>query len=53
VTAIQNAANSAAESGISGVPFFIFNNRFAVAGAQAPDMIASAMDQAIAADQAA
>jgi len=53
VTAIQNAANSAAEAGISGVPFFIFNNRFAVAGAQAPDMIASAMDQAIAADQAA
>src|SRR6185295_569630 len=45
VTAIQNAANSAAEAGITGVPFFIFNNRFAVAGAQTPDMIAAAMDQ--------
>jgi len=53
VTAIQNAANSAAEAGITGVPFFIFNNRFAVAGAQTPDMIAAAMDQALAADQAA
>jgi len=53
VTAIQTAANSAAEAGITGVPFFIFNNRFAVAGAQTPDMIAAAMDQALAADQAA
>lgn len=53
VALIQNAANSAAEAGITGVPFFIFNNRFAVAGAQTPDMIAAAMDQALAADQAA
>jgi len=53
VVTIQNAANSAAEAGISGVPFFIFNNRFAVAGAQTPDMIAAAMDQALSADQAA
>lgn len=53
IMAIQDAANSAAEAGITGVPFFIFNNRFAVAGAQTPDMIAAAMDQALAADRAA
>lgn len=48
----QKAASSAAE-GISGVPFFIFNNRFAVAGAQTPDMLAQAIDQALAAEEAA
>lgn len=53
IVTILNAANSAAEAGITGVPFFIFNNRFAVAGAQTPDMIAAAMDQALAAEQAA
>jgi predicted DsbA family dithiol-disulfide isomerase len=53
IVTIQDAANSAAEAGITGVPFFIFNNRFAVAGAQTPDMIAAAMDQALAAEQAA
>ncbi len=49
----QRAAGSAADGGISGVPFFIFNSRFAVAGAQTPDMLAQAMDQALAADEAA
>jgi predicted DsbA family dithiol-disulfide isomerase len=49
----QKAASSAADGGISGVPFFIFNSRFAVAGAQTPDMLAQAMDQALAADEAA
>jgi predicted DsbA family dithiol-disulfide isomerase len=48
VTAVEKAANSAAENGISGVPFFIFNNRFAVAGAQPPDMLAAAMDKTLA-----
>jgi predicted DsbA family dithiol-disulfide isomerase len=48
VAAIETAANSAAENGISGVPFFIFNNRFAVAGAQPPDMLAAAMDKTLA-----
>jgi predicted DsbA family dithiol-disulfide isomerase len=48
----QKGASSAAE-GISGVPFFIFNNRFAVAGAQTPDMLAQAIDQALAAEEAA
>lgn len=53
VATTQKAAGSAAEGGISGVPFFIFNSRFAVAGAQTPDMLVQAMDQALAADEAA
>ncbi len=32
--------------GITGVPFFVFNNRFAFSGAQAPDMILRVMHQA-------
>jgi len=31
---IEAAAAQAAQSGVSGVPFFIFNNKFAVSGAQ-------------------
>jgi predicted DsbA family dithiol-disulfide isomerase len=48
VAAVEKAATSAAERGISGVPFFIFNDRFAVAGAQPPDMLADAMDKTLA-----
>jgi predicted DsbA family dithiol-disulfide isomerase len=48
IVAVEKAATSAAENGISGVPFFIFNNRFAVAGAQPPDMLAAAMDKTLA-----
>ncbi len=48
VAAVEKAATSAAERGISGVPFFIFNNRFAVAGAQPSDMLAEAMDKTLA-----
>lgn len=50
---IQKAAASAADGGISGVPFFILNSRFAVAGAQTPDQLAQAIDQALAAEEAA
>jgi predicted DsbA family dithiol-disulfide isomerase len=32
--------------GVSGVPFFIFNQRLAVSGAQPPDILADAMEQA-------
>ena len=32
--------------GVSGVPFFIFANAFAVSGAQAADVLASAIDKA-------
>ena len=46
--AVEKAATSAAERGISGVPFFIFNNRFAVAGAQTPDILAEALDKTLA-----
>jgi predicted DsbA family dithiol-disulfide isomerase len=46
--AVEKAATDAAEAGISGVPFFIFNSRFAVAGAQPPDLLAAAMDKTLA-----
>ncbi|HLL27692.1 MAG TPA: DsbA family oxidoreductase [Xanthobacteraceae bacterium] len=48
VLEVEKAATFSAEAGISGVPFFIFNNRFAVAGAQTPDMLAEAMDKTLA-----
>ena len=48
VAKVEKSAASAADRGISGVPFFIFNNRFAVAGAQPPDMLAAAMDKTLA-----
>jgi predicted DsbA family dithiol-disulfide isomerase len=32
--------------GVTGVPFFIFNQRLAVSGAQPPDILADAMEQA-------
>lgn len=32
--------------GISGVPFFILNNKYAVSGAQSPDVFLQALDQA-------
>lgn len=53
IEAIQTAARLAAEEGVSGVPYFIFSNRFAAAGAQPADVLASAIDQARAAEEAA
>ena len=47
----QKAAASASDGGISGVPFFIINSRFALAGAQAPEQLVSAFDQALAAEE--
>ncbi|HWJ99885.1 MAG TPA: DsbA family oxidoreductase [Xanthobacteraceae bacterium] len=47
----QKAAAAAADGGISGVPFFIFNSRFALAGAQEPEQLVSALDQALAAEE--
>jgi len=49
----QKAAAAAADGGISGVPFFIFNSRFALAGAQEPEQLVSALDQALAAEEVA
>ena len=34
---VQAEARWAGEAGISGVPFFIFNGRYALSGAQPPD----------------
>jgi predicted DsbA family dithiol-disulfide isomerase len=50
---VQQAAAAAADGGISGVPFFIINSRFALAGAQAPEQIVDAIDQALAAEDVA
>jgi predicted DsbA family dithiol-disulfide isomerase len=38
----------AAEYGISGVPFFVFDNRLAVSGAQPAEVLVRALDQAVA-----
>jgi predicted DsbA family dithiol-disulfide isomerase len=55
VAAVEQAAKSAQEAGIDGVPFFVFGNALAVSGAQAPDYLAGAIERAAneAADQAA
>jgi predicted DsbA family dithiol-disulfide isomerase len=37
--------DEAAQMGIRGVPFFVFNRKFAVSGAQAPDVFSSALQQ--------
>jgi predicted DsbA family dithiol-disulfide isomerase len=36
----------ARQAGIGGVPFFIFNRRVGVSGAQEPDTLLQAMEQA-------
>jgi len=40
-------ARLASDAGISGVPFFVFNNRLAVSGAQPPASLLAAMKQAL------
>ena len=47
--AVVARANEARHKGINGVPFFIFNNRLAASGAQAPDALLKAMREAAAA----
>jgi predicted DsbA family dithiol-disulfide isomerase len=32
--------------GVSGVPFFVFGRRYAVSGAQPPEILAQALDHA-------
>ena len=46
VTAVEQAAKSAQEAGIEGVPFYVFGNVLAVSGAQAPDYLAGAIERA-------
>lgn len=45
--AVREEAAAAGRSGIHGVPFFIFNQRLAVSGAQPADALVSAMREAM------
>ena len=45
---ITQAANSAKEAGINGVPTFIVDGRYAVSGAQAPETLAQVIRKAAA-----
>jgi len=46
VAKIEAEASSAKEAGIQGVPFFIFGNLLAVSGANPPEHLAQAIEQA-------
>lgn len=48
VTAVQGEIAGAQQLGIQGVPFFIFDQRYAVSGAEAPEHLAAALRQAYA-----
>jgi predicted DsbA family dithiol-disulfide isomerase len=48
VARVEEAANSAKESGIEGVPFFIFGGVLAVSGAQDASYLASAIERGVA-----
>ncbi len=53
VAQIEREAQYAKESGIEGVPMFIFGGKFAVSGAQSPDYLAQAIARAAQAQDAA
>lgn len=44
--AIKAEEQRARDLGVSGVPFFVFNQRLAVSGAQPPEVLLEAMEQA-------
>jgi predicted DsbA family dithiol-disulfide isomerase len=46
VEEITKAAEAASNSGIQGVPFFIIGGKFGVSGAQSPEHLAAAIEQA-------
>lgn len=46
VAAVEQAAKSAQEAGIEGVPFYVFGNVLAVSGAQATEYLAGAIERA-------
>ncbi len=46
VAEIEREAIAAKEAGIEGVPMFIFDGKFAVSGAQAPEYLAEAIERA-------
>jgi predicted DsbA family dithiol-disulfide isomerase len=43
---VERADHQARQLGVQGVPFFIFNNKLAVSGAQDPEVLLGAMKQA-------
>ena len=45
---VAQADAQARQMGVSGVPFFIFNKKVAVSGAQDPETLLAAMQQAVA-----
>jgi predicted DsbA family dithiol-disulfide isomerase len=45
VAEIEREALSAKEAGIEGVPCFIFDGKFAISGAQAPEYLAEAISR--------
>jgi predicted DsbA family dithiol-disulfide isomerase len=47
VDTVTQAAESAKNAGVDGVPMFIFNGVLAVSGAQAPEYLVSAMERSI------
>jgi len=49
---VRKQAHAASASGIGGVPFYVFGGKVAVAGAQEPEMLSSAIDQALEAKRA-
>ncbi len=44
--AVRKDEAIAADIGISGVPFFVLNNKYGVSGAQAPELFLSALQEA-------
>ncbi len=53
VLSIERQATAASVGGIGGVPFFVFGKKVAVAGANEPEALAAAIDQAMAGKSAA
>ena len=51
--AVEHEDQRARAIGVQGVPFFIFNGKFAVSGAQGPQALLDAMNQAEVAEQTA
>lgn len=50
---VEEAAAYATQKGVSGVPLFIFNNKFALSGAQPQDVFEAALQKAINEDEGA
>lgn len=44
---VEQEAHEAQEMGITGVPFFIFNGKYALSGAQPPEMFARVLPQVV------